>query len=108
MYQHDLKIWPEYFEAVKRAEKLFQFRRDDREPRFEVGDILTLREWDEANCEGFEDQGYTGRRLRVSVSYILRPAENSPVPIPDGYCVMAIKPWSGQPWSVNDSPGAMA
>ena len=37
---HDLKTWPVYFDAVKRGEKTFEVRRDDR--GFQKGDKLRL------------------------------------------------------------------
>ena len=38
MTQHELKILPEYFVAVRDGIKKFEVRKDDRP--FEVGDIL--------------------------------------------------------------------
>lgn len=60
--EHNLKIRPEYFEAVKNGQKMFELRRDDR--GFSVNDTLLLREWSES--------GYSGRTLRCHVNYILR------------------------------------
>ncbi len=37
---HDLKTWPVYFDAVKRGEKTFEVRRDDR--GFQKGDTVRL------------------------------------------------------------------
>jgi len=41
MQEHTLKTWPAYFDAVKRGEKTFEIRRDDR--GFQKGDILVLQ-----------------------------------------------------------------
>ena len=65
---HELKTWPEFFEAVACGTKTFELRRDDR--GFDERDILDLREWDPS------EQRYTGRSLEVEVSYVLRNAEN--------------------------------
>jgi hypothetical protein len=40
---HELKTWPEYFEAVARGEKTFEVRKNDR--GFTKGDLLILRKW---------------------------------------------------------------
>jgi ASC-1-like (ASCH) protein len=40
---HELKILPEYFEAVRSGEKRFELRKNDR--NFKVGDWVGLREF---------------------------------------------------------------
>lgn len=40
---HELKTWPEFFDAIDRGEKTFEVRRDDR--GFQVGDTLALQRW---------------------------------------------------------------
>jgi hypothetical protein len=78
---HDLKCWPEPFQGVVDARKLFEFRRDDR--GFKVADLLLLREWEPARGD------YTERMLMVRVTWIERgPAWD----IPEGHVVMSILP----------------
>lgn len=116
MATHELKTWPGPFSAVLLGEKPFEWRKDDRTPRYETGDILVLREFIPcANCAGsgrVPDPGshgesdacacletptpygkHTQRQLEVRVTYILRrePGKAS-FGMPEGYVVMGIKP----------------
>jgi hypothetical protein len=74
---HELKTWPEYFQAVWDCRKTFEVRKDDR--GFRVGDRLLLREW---SPEG----GYTGRQLTARVRYVLADFEG----LAPGWVVMGI------------------
>jgi hypothetical protein len=72
---HDLKTWPEAFEAVMRGEKTHEARKNDR--GFAVGDVLVLREWAPHNPAECDWQAtaklagnYTGRTLMVDVTHI--------------------------------------
>jgi hypothetical protein len=86
---HELKSWPQQFEAVAVCRKFHEVRVYDRP--FEVGDELLLREWDP------ETKLYSGRTCRVKVTYITKPGEFG-LPGPDpasplgtgGTCVMSI------------------
>jgi ASC-1-like (ASCH) protein len=60
--EHELKIHPEYFEAVLSGEKRFEFRKCDRE--YQVGDVLHLKEWDP------KKKVYTGREIVKKVLYV--------------------------------------
>lgn len=73
---HGLKIWPEYFSAVKEGIKTFEYRLNDR--NYKVGDTLVLKEYLS------ESKEYTGREVLVVVTYIL--------PIQDNYVIMSVKP----------------
>ena len=75
---HELKILPEYFQPVFDGTKNFEIRKDDRQ--YQVGDILILRETN--------GHSYTGREVRVVVTYILRDRNYNK----EGYCTMGIKP----------------
>jgi hypothetical protein len=74
---HDLKTWPEYFQAVRRGDKTFEIRKNDRE--YEVGDILRLREWEPRK------EDYTGEMIYAYVSYITDYEQK------DDYIVMGVK-----------------
>lgn len=76
---HQLKIMPQYFQAVWDGQKTFELRKDDR--NYQEGDILALREWD--------GEKYTGRGIAVRITHILR---NCPeYGLADGYCIMSIR-----------------
>jgi hypothetical protein len=59
---HELKLWPQYFQAVKDGLKTFEIRKNDRE--FTVGDEVVLQEWNQ------DLQQYTGRSLVREISYV--------------------------------------
>lgn len=92
---HELKILPEYFEAVFKGDKTFEIRKDDR--GFEVGDILILKEFQEGfldHTKGepieIEKRGYTGRTIEKEVCYIFKGG------IPEmglrkGFSILALK-----------------
>ena len=81
MNVHELKCWPEPFNAAAGGRKTFEFRRNDR--GFAEGDTLVLREWDPSG-----DGRYTGRSFRVRVGYVLRgPAFG----VPENWAVMSLQ-----------------
>jgi len=85
MTTHELKCWPEPFEAIQRGDKTFELRRDDR--GFALGDTLVLREY---KPEGGYPGTYTGRQTtRSTVTYILHGGRFG---LPPDLCVMAIRP----------------
>jgi hypothetical protein len=64
MAEHDLKIWPEFFDQLMSGQKTFELRNDDR--GYAVGDVLRLREWI------LEGHFYSGREARRQVTHLLR------------------------------------
>lgn len=77
---HVLKTRAPFFEQVKRGDKTFEVRKDDR--GFQVGDLLLLREWDH------HDERFTGRGVGVEVAYKLDGGEFG---VEAGYCVLGIE-----------------
>lgn len=74
------KILPEYFSRVVKEEKTFELRKDDT--YYEVGDALSLREWD--------GEKYTGNVVTRLITYILRDCpERGLMP---GYCILGLQP----------------
>lgn len=75
---HELKILPEYFEAVISGKKQFEVRKFDRP--FHVGDLLALNE--------FYNGQYTGRSCLVYIDYMLSDTEY----VKKDYVILGIKP----------------
>ena len=92
MSEHDLKIWPPFFEHVVSGRKTFDVRRDDR--NFKLGDTVLLREW-EPKERGHQDSPYyTGREHRMRISYILnpRPGRDPDCGLVPGFVVLGLMP----------------
>lgn len=74
MAKHELKILPEYLEAVVDGSKTFEIRKNDR--NFSVGDTICLNEFDGTKM--------TGRWTERVVTYITDYEQK------DGYVVMGM------------------
>ncbi|EOS7971934.1 DUF3850 domain-containing protein [Enterococcus hirae] len=72
---HELKILPEYFEAVTSGRKRFEIRKNDR--NFQIGDQLILKEWNK--------EGFTGRSYQSEIMYITDYMQKN------GYVVLGIR-----------------
>jgi hypothetical protein len=81
---HQLKIWPLWFDAVRRGIKSFEIRKDDR--GFSVGDLLVLEEFRAGVGE------YTGRKLERRIVYIARGDDAEAFGLREGYAVLGIAP----------------
>ncbi len=77
--RHELKTWVQPFQALRKGEKKFEFRQNDR--GFKVGDELLLREWDH------KKKRYTGFEIIATVSYILEGGFG----LPEGFCIMQLR-----------------
>lgn len=60
--EHELKCWPNYFDAIECGDKPFDVRRDDR--GFQRGDTVLLRKY-------VVGRGYLGPQLRFRITYVL-------------------------------------
>jgi hypothetical protein len=88
---HDLKVWPEFFDALADRSKTFELRPDDR--GIEAGDWLLLSEWDPTDAgipRVYEPKGYTGRKLVRWVTYVLRGPDAEKFGLQPGFCVLAL------------------
>lgn len=84
MNAHNLKCKEEYFEEILKKRKNFEIRKDDRDPRFEPGDLLILTEVKESITG---ELWPTGRICAREVTYVLRDFEG----LAPGYCALGIK-----------------
>jgi len=64
---HELKCWPESFEAIVWNRKKHEVRNNDR--GYECGDLLLLRCWDPAS------ESYNGLWALAEVTYVQRAGE---------------------------------
>ncbi len=80
MTTHELKCWPEPFDAVVSGVKTYEVRVDDRD--YQVGDRLLLRRFDP------DRDAYTGEACRVDVVCLTRNAPHAG--LPEGTVVMGV------------------
>ena len=86
--EHHLKTWPQPFQDTKDGKKLFEFRKDDRNPKFKVGDILVLEEFKPVlKISGKWKGEYTGESIRMYVTLVYHGHRFG---IPKGYCIMGV------------------
>jgi hypothetical protein len=76
---HQLKTWPEPFQALVDGSKVHEIRRADRD--FKEGDVLLLREWDQSA------DMYSGRVAVARVGHISTPGSWG---LPADLCVMSL------------------
>ena len=74
---HNLKIDPDYFEAVSAGVKTFEIRKNDR--NYKVGDYVDLREFDR------QQQCYTGASVLKQIGYITDYKQR------EGYVVFSLR-----------------
>ena len=72
---HQLKILPQYFQAVAIGDKSFEIRKNDRD--YKVGDNIVLKEYEKGH--------FTGRNILVTITYITDYEQK------DDYVVFGIK-----------------
>ncbi|MFP2421606.1 DUF3850 domain-containing protein [Pseudescherichia vulneris] len=82
---HQLKITPRHFNDVFHGLKKAELRKDDR--GYKVGDVISLREW--------EQEAYTGNEFAVVITHILSVNDVLPKTgslIPGHWVIMSIRP----------------
>ena len=76
---HELKIWKNYFNDILFKGKRFEVRKAER--GFQVGDILTLREYNPIIGK------YSGAEIKVKVNYIWKVNQDI-LPVSEPYVIM--------------------
>lgn len=84
---HELNTWPVYFDAVKRGEKAFEVRRDDR--GFQKGDIVRLLRTSERSLHQVE-YDYHGKPCHVMERQITWILTGGQFGIEPGYVVLGL------------------
>ena len=72
----ELKILPEYFNAIKSGQKTFEIRFNNR--NYRPGDVLLLKEWNGI---------FSGKEIFVRITYIIDNFDG----IKPGFVIMSIK-----------------
>lgn len=83
---HELKSWPEFYNAIMTGSRRHELRRDDR--GFAVGDQLRLREYDPAVRE------YTGSTLNARITSLTSvgvPCAVSAEGLSEGFCIFTVE-----------------
>jgi hypothetical protein len=73
---HQLKTWPEYFQAAWVGDKTFEIRKNDRD--FKERDEITLQEYDP------KEDDYTGREIHGMIRYLTNYEQK------EGYVVFSL------------------
>lgn len=86
---HFLKIWPTEFKKVRDGEKTLEVRRDDRNPRYQPGDMVVLEHYRPPTpTDGDETRWrYQGDHLVKRIGYIERGEH-----VPAGFCAFQLLP----------------
>lgn len=79
---HDLKSWPNSFNAWDNDKKQFEFRKDDR--NFQLGDTVILREYDPILKK------FSGCWRMGKIKYILKGRRGASVGLQEGYCIFSL------------------
>lgn len=78
MKVHHLKVWSQFFPALKNGKKTFEYRTNDRD--FQLGDILLLQEWK-------HEIGFTDQVIQKEITYIFQDCFD----LPKGKCILGLK-----------------
>jgi hypothetical protein len=77
---HRLKTIEPFFSDIEKGSKSFEIRKDDRVPKFKVGDLLCL--------DQYVNGVLTGRAIFKEIQYILRDAPE--FGLKEGFCIIGL------------------
>jgi hypothetical protein len=84
--EHELKITPQFFDAVNSGAKPFEVRVADRDYRY--SDVLYLREYDPSGMDKVLDRNpYSGRFCKKVITYVLDDSRF----VKEGYVILGIQ-----------------
>ena len=76
---HELKIWPQYYELVKSDIKPWEIRKNDR--NYQIGDIIRFKEFDPKTNQ------YTGRNFVRRIMFLFK---QDGFGLQKGYCIFNV------------------
>lgn len=76
--KHELKVQPQFWDAIADGSNPSNIRRDDR--KFRIGDTCELKRYDPSH-------GFTGQSIEKVITHILMP-EDFPNGLPAGYVIL--------------------
>lgn len=98
MTTHELKCWPEFFQAIVDGRKPFDARKNDRD--FKSGDEIILKEFAPTGPAAQHRGDYTGRQIIVVITYVLSGTASDKAEggdtgglfgVREGYCILGIR-----------------
>lgn len=84
---HNMKSWPQFFEAIAKGEKKHDLRSKDRD--FKVGDTVVLHEFDPVTGQ------FSGKTVECRITFITSndtPCALSSVVLDRDYCILSLEP----------------
>lgn len=84
---HELKCWPEFYDAIADGSKPFDLRKNDR--KFKVGDLLILRRFNDRTAR------YTGEQVKRRITYVMDGVGGGCITplmgLARGYCILGLE-----------------
>lgn len=75
--EHEIKIWPDFYQAIIDNLKGFELRKNDRD--YKAGDTVMWMEFDP------NTKRMTGRHFSAEISYVCKKFDG----LQEGYCIFS-------------------